>query len=239
MKDFEEFDKLVNDYERGELANTDNYDDYLQIVQAIKSSQPHPTPAARSASQKLMLEEAGKVGQVKQERRLVNLGRLFAFAVPVLLVFVVTATVLTSRRGDVDQLDPAVQPGSPGQQSEGVLPTVEAETDLGGETPLVEEAVPVETEIMTATRITTEGTASEPITGQMEEAIGSGDQNLSEESTETGSNQVTVPDGEGGEIVLPQPQLPLPGAGIEPPVDGEMIVPRPGDGREDGRNPDS
>ncbi|MEM9772977.1 MAG: hypothetical protein AAF902_00245 [Chloroflexota bacterium] len=244
MEDFEKFDKLVNDFERGESSDDGDLDNYLRIVRSLKNNQPHPSISARSKSQRLMLEEAGQLSQKKREKRLVNLGRLLGLAVPALLIFAVLSTVLTSRGQSNGIEAPAIPQGASGEEkgTDGVLEPVQDGPEQNEEnisTEVMEEIEPAAS--ITPTRITNEGTASEPISGQVEEGVSESDEDLAGESINSGS-QITVPDGDGGQIVIPEPQIPLPGARLQPPIggsEGEMVTPRPGDGREDGRNPDS
>ncbi|MEM8859875.1 MAG: hypothetical protein AAGD96_16225 [Chloroflexota bacterium] len=228
MKDFEKFDELLNRVEHGSHATEGEFDDYLNIAHSLKDQQPFPSAQARAKSRQLLLSEAKQVKESSKKSRLVNLGSLLAFAVPALLVFAVLATVLRSRVPDNVQVG---APSTEAEEFEGVLAPVQ-EIDPTVEAPVVEIEP---TAIVSGTRITNEGTDAVPISGEVEEA------DVNDESP-AGSDQITPPDSGDSEFDLPQPQLPLPGAGIEPPIDGDersIITPRPGDGREDGRNPDS
>lgn len=234
MEDYEKFDQLIENLDSADSEIDPELGSLLQIVQGLKENQPHPSAAAKMRSQRLMLAESKTVRESSKAQRMSFIGSLYAWAVPAVLMLAIVGVVFgNSSRGGIEE--PAtVQSGS------GVLSTVEPEAVQDPAASNEAEALLSPTVTLTATVSLTrnvpieDGPAAEPLPVDLVPYP-------SPESESRESEPVMIPDGEGGEVPV-APQRPLPGSSIDPPegVDIDLIVtPRPGDGREDGRNPDS
>lgn len=238
MEDYEKFDDLIKNLDSAESNSDPEMAHLAQIVQSMKDSQPHPSAAARMRSQQMMLAESKSVRDSKKAQRLSFIGSLYGWAVPAVLMLAVVGVVLGNSGGDETNAPGTLQSGS----APAILATTPAETEIdssetqnsdGAE--VLIEPTPTLTLTVSITRNVPgdAGPAAEPISADL----------VPYPSPETESREgesITMPDGDGGEVAVPE--RPLPGSSIQPPDDnagGTIVTPRPGDGREGGRNPDS
>jgi len=241
MEDYEKFDQLIENLDSTESSIDPEIAHLAQIVQSLKDNQPHPSAAARMRSQQMMLAESKSIRDSKKAQRLSFIGSLYGWAVPAVLILAVVGVVLGNSSGDETNAPGTLQSGS----APAILATTPAETeaDSGDKQNLQSsdgaEVLIEPTSTLTITLSITrnvpggDGPAAEPIPADLVPYP-------SPEAESREAESITMPDGEGGEVVVPE--RPLPGSSIQPPdgSDGGTIVPpRPGDGREGGRNPDS
>lgn len=243
MEDYEKFDQLIENLGSSESEIDAEFDSFMQIVEGLKDNQPQPSAAARMRSQRLMLEESKTIRESSKAQRMSFIGSLYGWAVPAILMLAIVGVVFgNSSIGGVEEPS-TIQSGS------GVLATA-VPTEVQAEPEQIEdpagsadvEIVPELTVTITATVSLTrnvpieDGPAAEPIPDELVPYP-----SPDSESESRSSEADAQPAGDRGEIPSP-PERPLPGSNIEPPEgsDAELIVtPRPGDGREGGRNPDS
>ena len=224
------FDQLI---ENG-LAGEDELGGMVDIVDQLKKSQPHPATLAQMRSERRMLAESERVRQAIRERRISRLGSLYGWAVPAILLLAVFGVVFGNSR----QNEPATpEPGS-SESSSGVLTTVDTSSVQEIDEPQIEATATVTPSLsLTRTIPNDSQPAADPLASDLNPYPSPAN------VTEDGEvESISVPDGEGGEIEVVVPIRPLAGTNIEPPEGGDsstIVTPRPGDGREGGRNPDS
>ena len=245
MENYEKFEQMIEDSGNTPDGSDPELESMFQIVQSLKSGQPHPSFKAQAKSKQLMLEEAKQVAQSSKARRISIIGSLYGWAVPAILLLAVAGVVLgNSQRNGV------AEPGTIESGSGPALVPVESEATeepVDDIAPVLEpadegqegEISPDSSPMITRTQIISDTADGEPVAVPVPEDLVS----YPAPETNTGEvDQITVPDGEGGEVDIPVPQRPLPGSQINPPVDengNPLVTPLPGDGREGGRNPDS
>lgn len=236
MEDYEKFEQLIENSGGIPDGNDPELEAMFQIVQGLKSGQPYTSQQARVKSQRLMLAEAEQIAEASKSRRISIIGSLYGWAVPAILLLAVAGAVLgNSQRNDGEG------PATVESLSAPALVPVELEPseESAMEENQGDEGSPEANTMISRTQIISDTTDGEPV------AVPVPDDLVSYPAPEANTgevDQITVPDGEGGEIDIPVPQRPLPGSQINPPVDengNPLVTPRPGDGREGGRNPDS
>lgn len=229
MQDFEKFDELLN----GQAAKgeTEDMQEMVDLVDQLKRNFSHATPAAENSSRQRLLEEVEAIRAESETKRLRRLGAVFAWAVPVILILALAGVLFGNRpssdpESDIDTLS---QPEEINVLAP-VAPTkVEEETDEEPlsvdeqremeeeinvlEEPAVEEGASIDEggvdellENITPTRPLFE---TEPLGTEISTEVDHGREMTKTREAET-VIVTRIPTDSGGEIPIPQPQIPEP-----------------------------
>ena len=114
MENYEKFEQMIEDSGNAPDGSDPELESMFQIVQSLKSDQPHPSYKAQSGSKQLMLEEAKRVAEASKTRRLSVIGSLYGWAVPAILLLAVVGAVVgnSQRSGGVDIGPETIESGS-------------------------------------------------------------------------------------------------------------------------------